>query len=207
MKKISKLLCIGSNCLAADFTKFLGVREKGPVDNFSKFNIWKSQDLFSTEFKKDIFKSQYKIQKATPEEKQTYFYKDEIFVFDKGFSIVHSDFRTRKFRKSIKHRIRSFKKYYKKSQKDDSLWYIYSLDYEDAFLDANSLFRIKKSLPQECSDRLIVLGIRAKNPLFKDYFNYYLELDSEKNYKWGDKSQGIEIATRLEKEYNLKIEY
>ena len=49
MIQINKIISIGGNCISFDFTKHLGVRECGPVDNFAEFNIWKSAALFSNE--------------------------------------------------------------------------------------------------------------------------------------------------------------
>ena len=36
---------------------------------------------------------------------------------------------------------------------------------------------------------------------------YYVELDNEEIYRWGDKTQGIEIANLLEKKYQVRINY
>lgn len=207
MKQVNKVISIGANCLSLDFSKFLGIREKSPVDNFSGFNIWKAPALFTKEFKKDLFRSSYKTRKATDFELKRYYFNKIVFDFEKGFSIVHNDFESRRFRHSLKKRIRIFHKYYKKSLTDDSLWYVYSLDKMDAGLNENSLFRIKNELPKNVVSHLIILAIRTKNPLFKKYFNYYVELDGEEKYRWGDKSQGIEIADILEKQYQIKINY
>ncbi len=59
MKEINKIICIGANCISLDFSKTLGIREKGPVDNFAGFNIWNSPLLFNNEFKKIMFKDNY----------------------------------------------------------------------------------------------------------------------------------------------------
>ena len=51
MKKIKKLISIGSNCISANIIKSVGMREPGPVDNLNGVNVWKSQYLFSSEIK------------------------------------------------------------------------------------------------------------------------------------------------------------
>jgi hypothetical protein len=43
--------------------------------------------------------------------------------------------------------------------------------------------------------------------LFQKYFKYYVEWDNEEIYRWGDKTQGIEIANLLEKKYQVRINY
>lgn len=207
MNEINKLISIGANCLALDFTKYLGVRERGPVDNFAGFHIWNSPLLFNNEFKKAVFRGNYATKQATDLELKQYHFGNTIFVFEKGFSIVHNNFKSLKFRHELKKRIRNFHKYFKTSKKNSSLWYVYSLDYLDSELSENNLYRIKNTLPKNVTSHLICLGIRAKNPLFENYFNYYIELDSEEKYRWGDKSQGIEIANLLEQKYKIKINY
>lgn len=207
MIQINKIISIGGNCISFDFTKHLGVRECGPVDNFAEFNIWKSAALFSNEIKKNIFKEKYQTRIATETEKKQFYFCSKVYTFEKGFRIVHNDFESKKFKSNLKKRIRNFHKYYKRSLKDDTLWYVYSLDYLDSELSENSLYRIKNELPKNVTSHLICLGIRAKNPLFQKYFNYYVELDSEGIYRWGDKSQGIEIANLLEQKYQIKINY
>lgn len=207
MKEINKIICIGANCISLDFSKTLGIREKGPVDNFAGFNIWNSPLLFNNEFKKIMFKDNYTVRQATPFELQKYFFNERIFVFEKGFSIVHNNFESLRFRYGLKKRIWNFHKYYKASQIDESLWYVYSLDYLDINLTENNLYKIKSSLPKNVVSHLICLGIRARNPLFKKYFNYYIEFENEQAYLWGDKMQAIKIANLLEKKYQIKINY
>lgn len=207
MKNVNKIISIGANCLALDFSKYLGIRERGPVDNFAGFNIWNSTLLFNNKFKKAVFKGNYKTRPATDFELKKYYFLNKVFVFEKGFSIVHNNFDSLRFRHGLKKRIRNFQKYYKASLKDNTLWYVYSLDYLDSNLSEHNLFRIKNSLPQNVATHLICLGIRAKNPLFQNYFNYYVELESEEKYRWGDKTQAIEIANHLEEKYQIKINY
>lgn len=54
MKDIKKVICIGANCIAADITKSLGIREKGPMDNIANFPISKAYLLFNKEIKKNF---------------------------------------------------------------------------------------------------------------------------------------------------------
>ncbi len=209
MKKIviKKVMAIGANCYGADFTKVLGVREKGPVDNIADFNIWKSPTLFNNQFKNDVFKAKYIIKQSSDVQIEKYHFFKNIFSFPNGMNIVHNDFRQLKYRMSLKKRIRKFHRYYKKSLTRNDLWYIYSLDYSDSSLSENRVMQLRNQLPAVCADRLIVLGIRAHNELFKKYFKYYVELDNEEIYRWGDKTQGIEIANLLEKKYQVRINY
>jgi|GEM_PF-6051027 len=207
MESVNKIISIGSNCISLDFPKYLGVRERGPVDNFAGFNIWNSPLLFNNEFKKAVFCDKYKSRPATAFELKKYYFEDKVFVFEKGFSIVHNNFESHRFRHGLKKRIHNFHKYYKASLKDSSLWYLYSLDYSDVNLSENNLYRIKAALPKNVVSHLICLGIRAKNPLFQKYFKYYVEWDNEEIYRWGDKTQGIEIANLLEKKYQVRINY
>lgn len=207
MESVNKIISIGSNCISLDFPKYLGVRERGPVDNFAGFNIWNSPLLFNNEFKKAVFCDKYKSRPATAFELKKYYFEEKVFVFEKGFSIVHNNFESHRFRHGLKKRIHNFQKYYKASLKDSSLWYLYSLDYSDVNLSENNLYRIKAALPKNVASHLICLGIRAKNPLFQKYFKYYVEWDNEEIYRWGDKTQGIEIANLLEKKYQVRINY
>ena len=85
MIQINKIISIGGNCISFDFTKHLGVRECGPVDNFAEFNIWKSAALFSNEIKKNIFKEKYQTRKATETEKKQFYFCSKVYTFEKGF--------------------------------------------------------------------------------------------------------------------------
>lgn len=207
MKSINKVISIGANCISLDFSKFLGIRERGPVDNFAGFNLWNSATLFNNELKKTLFRSKFEIRNASEFELKQYFFNSKIFVFEKGFSIVHNDFTSLKFRHDLKKRINDFHRYYKQSLRDESLWYVCSLDFLDSGLSENNLYKIKESLPKRVSSHLICLGIRAKNPLFENYFNYYVDFINEDKYRWGDKTQGMEIANFLEQKYQIKINY
>ena len=204
-KNIKKLISIGANCIGADFSKSLGIREKGPVDNIAHFNIWKSFSLFDDTFKKYIFKSKYLIRDSSDIEINKYNFYKKKFIFDSGIMIVHNNFKSYKFKKSLRKRIRVFKRYYKRSLKDKTLWYLYSLEISDELLDINRIKQIKESLPPSCTERMIVLGIRAHNKRFRDVFNYYFELEDETQYKWTDKSQAFSIMKSLESEYKINF--
>lgn len=205
-KVIKKVICIGGNCIAADIMHTLGVRVPGPVDNISGFNIWKSHFLFDKGIKKLLFFYPHKVRESTESEKEKYHYWDKIFMFKRGFYIVHNNFDDRHFKKSINRRINGFYKYYKKSRKNESLWYIYSLEQDDKNLTREHLQEIKSSLPECCTSRLICIGMRGKNPLFQEFFNYYIEFESEDDYKWHDKAQALAIKKFLEKTYDLHFE-
>lgn len=205
-KKITKLLCIGSNCIAADITTSLGVREPGPVDNFSCVNIWKSHLLFNNGIYKILFKDGYKERESTDFEKFKYHYIDKVFSFNQGIYIVHNNFEDEQFKNSLKRRIRAFHRYYFKSKFNKHLWYVYTLNPEDKNLAYIHFVKIKKSLPKCCSSRLICIGMRGKNPLFEKFFNYYIEFDNEENFKWHNKEQAKQIfADELKRKYNLEI--
>ena len=128
-KVIKKVMTIGANCYAADFTKVLAVRAKGPVDNIADFNIWKSPSLFNNQFKKDVFNAKYVVKQASDIQIEKYNFFKNIYSFPNGMNIVHNDFCQLKYRVSLKKRIRGFHKYFKKSLAKKDLWYIYSLDY------------------------------------------------------------------------------
>ena len=66
--------------------------------------------------------------------------------------------------------------------------------------------QLRNQLPEVCVERLIVLGIRAHNELFKKYFKYYVELDNEDIYKWNSLEQALEIQAKLFHQYGLRIE-
>lgn len=203
MNRIRKIICIGANCIAADITTTICIREKSPMDNVANFSISKSYTLFNKEIMKFFFKYKYSKRKSTDLEKKDFHFDDNVYTFRNGCSIVHNDFENKKYRHSLKKRLLLFKKYYKKSQKDDSLWYIYSLDYDDEFLTDIDLIKIYKTLPECCRRRLICIGIRGRNPLFEKYFNYYLDCGKEEDYKWHDKIQALSIIEQLELKYNL----
>jgi|WetSurMetagenome_2_1015567.scaffolds.fasta_scaffold08501_3 hypothetical protein len=74
-KKITKLLCIGSNCIA--------------VDNFSHVNIWNSQRLFNNRLYKILFKEKYESRVSTDFEKEKCYYTDKLFRFNQGIYIIH----------------------------------------------------------------------------------------------------------------------
>jgi len=205
MKDIKKVICIGANCIAADITKSLGIREKGPMDNIANFPISKAYLLFNKEIKKEFFKYRYKKRDAVKVEKEKWHFEEKIFEFRSGFSIVHNNFESKKFRFSLRKRIKNFSRFYKKSKKDNSLWYIYSLNFEDKYLNDIELTKIYKTLPKCCTERLICIGIRERNPLFEKYFKYYLELPTENDFKWGDTIQAEYFASELLKKYQIKI--
>lgn len=205
MKIIKKVICIGSNCIAADIMHSVGLREPSPVDNISCFNIWKSHSLFDGEFKKLLFRFPYEERKSTEQEKKQFFYGNKVFKFCRGFYIVHNDFESKKFKKSIKKRIKNFIKYYKKSLKDESLWYVYSLNIDDENLTEVFFEQLLPSLPKICRDRLICIGMRGHNSLFEKYFTYYLDCGREEDYKWHDKSESLYFIRQLEKKYNLQF--
>lgn len=204
-KEINKIICIGANCIAANFTKSLGIRKKGPMDNIANFPISKAYLLFNNEIKKAFFKYKYEKRKSTEKEKNIFHYEDSVFSFKHGFSVVHNDFSKLSFRISLRKRILAFQRYYKKSIKDTSLWYVYSLNSEDEYLTDIDLIKIYKTLPKCCTSRLICLGIRAHNSLFEKYFNFYIELDNEKEFKWHDETQARILANELQEKYGIKI--
>lgn len=206
METVKKIISIGANCIAADFTKALGIREKGPVDNISDFNIWKSPTLFTRQFYKDVFHSNYAIRNSSKEQIEKFHFFNKFFCFSNGMCIVHNDFRKIKFRFSLKRRIVNFRRYYKKSIKQEGLWYVYSLDYLDKQLSENRIRQVRNQLPKVCSEHLIVLAIRAHNPFFKKYFKYYLEIDNEDIYKWNSMEQALEIKDSLFNEYGLILQ-
>ena len=205
MKEIKKIICIGANCIAADITKSLGIREKGPMDNIANFSISKAYLLFNKEITKYFFKYKYLKRDASKIEKEKWHFEEKVFEFRSGFSIVHNNFENKKFRFSLRKRLRNFSKFYNKSKKDNSLWYIYSLNFEDKYLNEIELTKIYKTLPECCSERLICIGIRERTSLFEKYFNYYIELASEENFNWGDSAQAEYIASELFKKYQIKI--
>lgn len=206
MKKIKKLISIGSNCISANIIKSVGMREPGPVDNLNGVNVWKSQYLFSSEIKIIFFNLPYKFRKSSDFEKEKYHFLDKIYLFQHGIEIVHNNFESKKFQKSLKKRISRFHNYYRKSKKDDSLWYIYSLNPEDENLTDGEFQKIVSLLPDCCKSRLICIGIRAKNPLFEKYFKYYIEYGNEKDFKWDNRNYSEKIMKELSKKYELDFE-
>lgn len=206
MKKIKKIMSIGANCIAADITKALGLREPGPVDNLNGFNIWKSHFLFDKGIYKIFFKIPYEKRGATEVEKKNYFYAQNVYRFYRGISIVHNDFESKKFQKSLKQRIKNFYKYYKRSQTDESLWYIYSLNLDDENLTDEYMLQLLPSIPECCKSRLICIGMRGKNDIFEKYFKYYIECGNEEDFEWGNKAQALLFINRLEEKYGLQFE-
>ncbi|MCR4735991.1 MAG: hypothetical protein K5829_13405 [Treponema sp.] len=81
------------------------------------------------------------------------------------------------------------------------------MNLDDENLTREYMEQIFPSLPKCCRNRLICIGIRGKNPLFKEYFKYYIEFESEDNYKWHDKLNSYAIAERLRTEFGLEIIY
>lgn len=206
MKRIKKVMCIGANCIAADIMASLNLREPGPVDNISCFNIWKSHCLFDGELKKLLFKFPYEVRASTEQEKEQFFYEEKVFRFRRGFYIVHNDFESKKFRKSIRLRIKKFNEFYKKSLKDESLWYVYCLNLDDENLTDEYFQQLLPSLPEVCRSRLICLGMRGHNDLFNKYFHYYLDCGYEQNFKWHDKEQALYFIRLLEQKYEIQFE-
>ncbi len=205
MNEINKLISIGSNCIGTDIIHFAGLRVPSPVDNFSGFSIKNSDLLFSGKLKNVLFKEKYKIRWSTEFEKEKYNYFDKVFSFREDFHIVHNDFESKNFQKSIKIRIRNFKKYYNLSRENKNLWYIYSLDSCDATLDEDFLKTIKNKLPECCRTKLICLGIREKNKLFKDFFPY-LEFN-ESEYIWHDVRIAKYILNEYERSFEIKFNF
>lgn len=206
MKTIKKVICIGSNCYAADITNSLNLRVSSPIDNISEFNIWKSYLLFTGKIYKVLFHEDYEIRPSSDHEKNYYRFWDTVFTFNHNFKIVHSNFLDKKYQKAIKRRIKLFKKFYKVSIYDESLWYIYSLESNDSFIDEKFMNQIYESLPEVCRSRLICLGIRGKNPLFKKFFKYYLEFE-ENTFKWNDRKQAQLIFDKFTEKFNLQFDY
>lgn len=204
IREIKKVICIGANCIAADITHFAGLRIPGPVDNFSSFNIWKSYLLFSGKIKKSLFYEDYEVRPSTEQEIIKHYYWDKVFSFNHGFYIVHNNFENPEYQKALKNRIKFFKYYSDLAKKDDSLWFIYSLDKEDEKIDEKFMNQIIKSLPDYCQKRLLCIGMRAKNLLFKKYFKYYCEFN-EDDYKWHDKEQAEKILNKYEKEFAIRF--
>ena len=97
--------------------------------------------------KKLLFFYPHKVRESTESEKEKYHYWDKIFMFKRGFYIVHNNFDDRHFKKSINRRINGFYKYYKKSRKNESLWYIYSAGC-NAFFLWNSSFCCRSPCPR-----------------------------------------------------------
>lgn len=207
MKEVDKIICIGSNCIAADITHSLGVREKGPVDNIADFNIWNAKSLFNGKIKEFFFNKDFTSRLSTKYEIEQYNYAKKVFTFVGNFSIVHNDFEDSAFKKSLKKRIKAFQKFYKKSMKNEKLWYIYSVNYNDDKLTEEHFRILLTELPSCCSERLICVGIRGKNSLFEKYFKYYVELDSEDDFCWNDKNQALMIMDKLLKKYDLRIKF
>lgn len=203
-QEIKTLICIGSNCIASDLTSSLKIRFPSPVDNFSSFNIWKSHLLFSGKIKKSLFKEDYEVRPSTEFEKLNYYYFDRVFSFNHSFDIVHNDFENKKYQIRLQRRIKNFKKYCNLAKDADDLWFIYSLDNEDENIDNVFMKQIMDTLPDFCKERLICIGMRAKNQLFQKYFKYYLEFN-ESEYKWHDKNHAKKIIKRYEEQYGLKF--
>ena len=94
--------------------------------------------------------------------------------------------------------------YYKLSQKEKTLWYVYCLNFDDDTIDDSFMQEIIKKLPECCINRLLCIGMRGKNTLFEKYFKYYLEFD-ETQYKWHNRNQAYEILRQFENKYDLKF--
>lgn len=204
MIEIKKLISIGSNCIGTDILHFANLRIPSPVDNFSGFNIWKAYLLFNKEIKRSLFHEDYESRPATSIEKERFFYFQKVFTFNHNFMIVHNDFENKKFQKALKKRIQLFYNYYKLSLKEPTLWYVYSLDENDKYIDENFMKEIISTLPDCCKNRLICIGMRGKNSLFAKYFKYYLEFD-ELKYNWHSEEQARNIMKQYELSFNLKF--
>lgn len=204
MNTINKLISIGSNCIGTDIIHFAGLRVPSPVDNFSGFNIWKSHLLFNNELKHSLFNEGYESRPSTITEKEKYFYFSRVFTFNHNFMIVHNNFTDSKFQKALKKRIKLFSSYYKLSLKEPTLWYVYSLEDNDKYIDEEYMKEIVSKIPDCCRNRLICIGMRGKNSLFSKYFKYYLEFD-ETNYNWHNINQAKNILKQYELAFNLKF--
>lgn len=204
MNEVKRLICIGSNCIAADVTHFADIRIPSPVDNISGFNIWKSHLLFDKTLSKSLFHEEYEVRPSTAFEREKYFYSNKVYTFNPNFSIVHNDFENKHFQNALKKRIKLFEMYYKLSQKEKTLWYVYCLNFDDDTIDDSFMQEIIKKLPECCINRLLCIGMRGKNTLFEKYFKYYLEFD-ETQYKWHNRNQAYEILRQFENKYDLKF--
>ncbi len=205
METIKRIINLGSNCIGTDWINSIKLREKSPVDNFAEFRLSSSVNLFNGKINNYILNNQYIKRKSTLEEKQKYFFRNEIFIFPEGFSIVHNDFESRKFRKEFKKRIRIFNRFCKKAKNNNSFWFIYSLSKEDENLSLEDINRLKNGLPKYVSDKLICLGIRGNNPGFKNVFKYYYAINKEEDFSWHDKDQAFSIVQYFETTYKLKF--
>lgn len=201
MKKIKKVICIGGNCYAANITHHIGVRVPSFCDNVANFNIWKSHLLFENKLKDVLFCTPVIIRKSTESEIKNYRYGEYVYTFSEAFSIVHDNFNSLSYKSSCLQRIELFKNFVNESKNNDSLWYIYSLEYGDEKLTDKELKEIFEKLPIFCRNKLICLGVIHKNKLFKNYFNYYLEIE-EKEYSW-DSEYSFLIKKRIENELGL----
>jgi len=206
MVKIKQIMSIGANCIAADIIKTLNLRKQGPVDNMNGVNICNSHMLFENKISDVFFKFPYKKRVSTSFERANYHFEDVIYNFEYGIEIVHNNFESKKFKKSLKKRIFSFNRYYKKSRRHESLWYMYSLNFNDEQLTEKDLQKIAKRLPDCCKNRLICIGMRVKNPLFEKYFKYYLECGEESEYKWNNRDCSERIFRKLEEKYGLQFD-
>lgn len=204
MTEIRKVISIGSNCIVADVAHFAGIRIPGPVDNFSSFNIWKAHLLFERKLSKSLFHEDYDVRPSTVYEKETYFYAENVYVFNHNYYIVHNDFKNNNFQKALKKRLKLFNDYYQLSQREPSLWYMYSLEFDDDKIDEEFMNIIINSLPECCVNRLLCIAMRGKNKLFEKYFKYYVEFE-EKDYEWHSKKQSLKILQLFEKKYGLKF--
>lgn len=204
MKEINKLISIGSNCIGTDIIHFAKLRVPSPVDNFSGFNIWKSHLLFNKRINRSLFREDYESRPSTKTEREKYFYFSKVFIFNHNFMIVHNDFENSRFQKALKKRIQLFYRYYRLSLNEPSLWYVYSLEENDKYIDEDFMKEIINTLPEPCRNRLICIGMRGKNQIFKKYFKYYLEFD-ESNYKWHNTSESQNIMKQYELAFGLKF--
>lgn len=200
---INKILSIGSCCEGLFMTKKLGLRYPGPVDNLGLKGFKYTYKLFNNEFYKSVILNEYSFWKRdniyyNPWEENnhpvTFFGINKNFDNTDNYFMMHNDYRQDKVKKELIKRIKSFYKYIDHARYDKSLFFIYSIIYEDENITDNEIQQTLEILPDYVKNRLIILecGRLHSKCAIENYFPVFHDKIRETNdialklkfYKW-----------------------
>lgn len=177
---INKFLCIGSACEGLFMTKKLGLRYTGPVDNLGLRGFKYTYKLFNNEFYNQVISNEYTLDSNNVWDSNypvTYFGINKNFKTADTYFMMHNDYRLQKTRNELIKRLKLLNKYIDNAKNDKSLFFIYSIIYEDEYISDKDIIETLNKLPEFVKNRLLVLDSgRFKNkcilenyfPIFKD---------------------------------------
>lgn len=172
---IKSLMSIGSCCDGAIFAKNLGIRVKGPVDNLYAGEIDTTLKLFDRTFEKAA-KNRDLVDVGYTK------YANFPAAGIGGFNMVHNDIRDLSIYTELVKRIDTFNKYLEEAKTNKDLYFIYTTGELDTKKTVVELSDIKRALPEQVQNRIIVLDTRAHNVNFNIVFPTISQLSIDTFY-------------------------